>query len=145
LGIKPVKPIKPINFIYSYKKYKTNKERPMKFPNDGFTEGPSLSDIEEGPEGETSLQLLQNVYRDRKQPLNVRVRCAVESLVHEYPKLSAVAHGHFDGKTYADALEAELRAIERSKRPLPLAGPGPTIEHDPEELKGPFTRLERRF
>jgi hypothetical protein len=39
--------------------------------------------IEEGPEGETSLQLLQNVYRNRKQPLNVRVRCAVEALAHE--------------------------------------------------------------
>jgi hypothetical protein len=104
-----------------------------------------LEEEPEGPEGETSFQLLQNVYRDRRQPLNVRVRCAVESLVHEYPKLSAVAHGHFDGKTYAEALEAELRAIERSKQPLPLAGPGPVIEHSADELKGPFTRLERRF
>jgi hypothetical protein len=108
----------------------------------------ALSELEEepqGPEGETSLELLQAIYRDRKQPLNVRVRCAVESLAHEYPKLSSIAHGHFDGKTYAEALEAELRAIERSKRPLPLAGPGPTIEHSADELKGPFTRFERRF
>jgi hypothetical protein len=101
--------------------------------------------VEEGPEGETSLQLLQNVYRDRKQPLNVRVRCAVESLVHEYPKLSAVAHGSFDGRTYADALEAALRAIERSKQPLPLPAAGKTVEHDGSELKGAFARLERRF
>jgi len=36
--------------------------------------------VEDGPESETSLQLLQTVYRDRKQPLNVRVRCAVEAL-----------------------------------------------------------------
>ena len=110
----------------------------------------ALAELEEepqGPEGETSLELLQAIYRDRKQPLNVRVRCAVESLAHEYPKLSSIAHGHFDGKTYAEALEAELRAIERSKQPLPLAAPGRIIEieHSADELKKPFARLERRF
>ena len=52
---------------------------------------PKPKKVEEGPEGETSLQLLQTVYRDRKQPLNVRVRCAVEALAHEYPRVSAVA------------------------------------------------------
>jgi hypothetical protein len=45
----------------------------------------------EGPEGKTSLELLQAIYRDRSQPLNVRVRCAVEALAHEYPRVSAVA------------------------------------------------------
>ena len=72
---------------------------------------------DEGPEGETSLQLLQNVYRNRKQPLNVRVRCAVEALAHEYPRVSAVAVSHMNGHDFASALE---RAIERSKKPLPL-------------------------
>jgi hypothetical protein len=53
---------------------------------------------------------------------------------------------------FPDALEAELRAIERSKAPLPyelseatLPLPAPTIEHAPEELKGPMSRLVRRF
>ena len=49
----------------------------------------ALAELEEepqGPEGETSLQLLQAIYRDRRQPLNVRVRCAVESLAHEVPQ-----------------------------------------------------------
>jgi hypothetical protein len=35
----------------------------------------ALAELEEepdGPEGETSLQLLQAIYRNRKQPLNVR-------------------------------------------------------------------------
>src|SRR6516164_6640230 len=71
------------------------------------------TEIEEGPEGETSLQLLQNVYRNRKQPLNVRVRCAIEALVHEYPKLSAVAHKHFDLATELEKATIE-RAWERS-------------------------------
>jgi hypothetical protein len=73
--------------------------------------------IEEGPAGETSLQLLQTVYRDRKQPLNVRVRCAVEALAHEYPRVSAVTVSHMNGQDFAIALE---KAIERSKQPVPL-------------------------
>jgi hypothetical protein len=96
-------------------------------------------EVEDGPEGETSLELLQNVYRNRKQPLNVRVRCAVEALVHEYPKLSAVAH--VDGKSFGDQLEKELRAIERSKGPLLLNG---TVEELPaSELKKPFSNYRR--
>jgi hypothetical protein len=98
--------------------------------------------VEEGPEGETSLELLQTVYRDRKQPLNVRVRCAVEALAHEYPRVSAVAHTTMSGQSFAEALD---RAIKRSEAPLPLPAPGPIIEHDPEELKGPMARLDRRF
>src|SRR6516162_3914470 len=85
-------------------------------------------ETKEGPPGETSLQLLQTVYRDRKQPLNVRVRCAVEALAHEYPRVSAVAVTSMSGQSFAEALE---RAIKRSEQPLPL--PAPTartvIEH----------------
>ena len=99
--------------------------------------------VEDGPEGETSLQLLQNVYRNRKQPLNVRVRCAVEALAHEYPRVSAVAVSHINGNDFASALE---RAIQRSRQPLPLPAPK-TIEHDPpvsaEEMKRPFSRYRR--
>ena len=36
----------------------------------------SRKKIEDGPEGETSLQLLVAIYRDKKQALNVRVRRA---------------------------------------------------------------------
>ena len=98
-------------------------------------------EIEEGPEGETSLQLLQTVYRDRKQPLNVRVRCAIEALVHEYPKLSAVAHKHFDFATELEKATIE-RAWERSKRPVPLLN-GKVEELPASELKGPMARLRR--
>ena len=99
---------------------------------------PAPKKIEDGPEGKTSLRLLQNVYRNRKQPLNVRVRCAVEALVHEYPRVSAVQVSHMNGQDFASALE---RAIQRSKSPLPL--PAPTTQHDPAELKKPNARYRR--
>jgi hypothetical protein len=99
------------------------------------------ADEPDEPEGETSLQLLQNVYRDRRQPLNVRVRCAVEALAHEYPRVSAIAHTTMNSQSFAEALE---RAIKRSEQPLPLPGPK-TIEHDADEMKKPFARLDRRF
>jgi hypothetical protein len=31
-------------------------------------------EVEEGPEGQTSLELLQTVYRDRSQPLNASAK-----------------------------------------------------------------------
>jgi len=45
-----------------------------------------------------SLEFLQSVYRDGQQPLTTRIRCAVESLPYETPKLMAVAHfnGNFE-------------------------------------------------
>jgi hypothetical protein len=72
----------------------------------------------------------------------VRVRCAIEALAHEYPKVSAVQVSHMNGQDFASALE---RAIQRSQSPLPLPAPGPTIEHDASELRGPMARLDRRF
>jgi hypothetical protein len=99
--------------------------------------------IEEGPEGETSLQLLQTVYRDRKQPLNVRVRCAVEALVHEYPKLSATAHVNYD---FAKELEKALeRAWGRSANAnLPRLN-GPVEQLPPQELKKPFSNYRNNY
>jgi hypothetical protein len=121
----------------------------VKFPDDRFTDPRLVTEelpekVEDGPEGETSLQLLQTVYRDRKQPLNVRVRCAVEALAHEYPRVSAVAVTSMSGQSFAEALD---RAIKRSEQPLPLPAPDApkTIEHDASELRGPMARLERRF
>jgi hypothetical protein len=104
----------------------------------------ALAELEQEPvvpEGESSLQLLQAIYRDKKQPLNVRVRCAIEALQYEVPKLSATTIATLDGKTFAEALD---RCIERSKGPLLLNG---TVEELPaSELKKPFVRSNyRRF
>jgi hypothetical protein len=77
-------------------------------------------------------------------PLTVRMRAAIEAAPYKHPKLSAVGYGHFEGTNFAAALE---RAIARSQQPLPLSAPTAqtVIEHDPDEMKGPFTRLDRRF
>jgi hypothetical protein len=105
-----------------------------------FAEPENLEAPEEpiAPEGETSLQLLQAIYKDKNQPLNVRVRCAIEALPFEVPKLSATAIATMDGKTFAEALE---RCIERSQSP-PLLN-GPTEPLPPEELKRPMSRYRR--
>jgi hypothetical protein len=112
-------------------------------PANLIVEEPELERVDEGPEGETSLQLLQAIYRDKGQPLNVRVRCAIEALVHEYPKKGTDPGWQRDGKSFAEMLE---RAIERSKQP---SLPAPmTIEHEPlpaEELKKPFSNYKNNY
>jgi hypothetical protein len=62
-------------------------------------------------EGETALELLQAVYRDQRQPLPVRIRCATEALPYENPKLSAVAVGYMSADSFAARLD---KAIARS-------------------------------
>ena len=89
------------------------------------------------PEDEIkALAYLQSIYRNPMEAKPARMRAAIESLPYENPKLSAVAHGHFDGTSFAAQLE---RAIARSKAPLALISPT-TIEHDPSELKQPNQR-----
>jgi hypothetical protein len=112
-------------------------------PANLIVEEPELERVDEGPEGETSLQLLQAIYRDKGQPLNVRVRCAIEALVHEYPKKGTDPGWQRDGKSFAEMLE---RAIERSKQPS-LPAPK-TIEHEPlpaSELKKPFSNYKNNY
>jgi hypothetical protein len=72
------------------------------------------------------------------QATNVRIRCAVEALPYENPRMSAVTIATMDGKTFAEALE---RAIERSQSP-PLLN-GPVQELPPSELKKPMSRYRR--
>jgi hypothetical protein len=95
------------------------------------------------PEGIMALPLLQMAYRGKVKLTPQQARCAIEALPYEVPKLSAVAHGHFDGTDFATQLE---RAIERSRQPLPLPPPK-VIEHEPpvsaEEMKAPFQRYRR--
>ena len=91
----------------------------------------------------TPLHFLEAVYLNPNLPLNTRMRAAIEAAPYKHPKLSAAAIGHFEGKTFAEALE---RAIERSKSPIPLLN-SPTIEHEQlpaSELKKPFVRPNYR-
>jgi hypothetical protein len=70
--------------------------------------------LEEGEEleGETALQLLQSIYRNKLVPLPVRMRAATEALPYENPKLSAVGVAHLTGQDFAIALD---KAIARSR------------------------------
>jgi hypothetical protein len=98
--------------------------------------------MENGENEITPLDFLEAVYLNPSLPLRTRLDAAKEAAKYRHGRMSAVAVAHFDGLSYAEALE---RAIKRSQSPLPLAAPGRTIEHDPAEMRGPFTRLERRF
>jgi hypothetical protein len=79
---------------------------------DGFVDLSSVRVEEpEAPDGASALALLQSVYRDTAQPLHTRIRCAVEALPYENPKLSAMAVTSLNGNDFARALD---RAIMRS-------------------------------
>lgn len=67
-----------------------------------------------------ALDFLQSIYRNPLQPLPVRIRCAIEALPFESPKLQATAI--FTRDDFADQLE---RCIRRSGRGKPLALPPP--------------------
>jgi hypothetical protein len=73
-------------------------------------------------------------YRGQVKLTSQQMRAAIESLPFESAKISAVAIGHFDAKSFAEQLE---RAIERSKQPLPAALPAP------EAPKGPMVQFRR--
>ena len=74
-----------------------------------FDDEPKL--IELAPD-ETSLSLLQKIYRSVKQPMSRRLRAAMAALPHEHPKLGAVATLSMNGNDFAALLE---RSIERSR------------------------------
>jgi hypothetical protein len=67
----------------------------------------------DAPDAATALELLQAVYRDQRQPLPVRIRCATECLPSEAPRLSAMAVASMSGNDFAAALD---RAIARSSK-----------------------------
>ena len=95
------------------------------------------------PEGIMALPLLQMAYRGKVRLTPQQARCAIEALPYETPKLTAVAHAHFQGNDFASQLE---RAILRSRSPQVLNAPA-VIEHEftvsPEEMKRPFQRYRR--
>jgi len=97
---------------------------------------------EEETETLNSLEFLQSVYRDDSQPLGVRMRCAVEALQYERPKLTAVGSAVLDEQTFGDLLDKAIARVERAKRPPPKMID--VTPHPAGELKGPMARMKRR-
>ena len=89
----------------------------------------------------TPLHFLEAVYCNPNLPLATRLRAAIEAAPYRHPKLSAAAIGHFEGKTFAEALE---RCIERSKQPVPMLN-GPSPELPAEELKKSFSNYRNNY
>ena len=45
----------------------------------------------------------------------VRIRCAVEALPYENPRMSAVSVGYYTGNTFAERLDRAIDASNRAK------------------------------
>ena len=75
-----------------------------------------------------ALTFLRAVYQNASVPLPVRIRCAVECLPFESPKLSATAI--VQGQDFAALLDARLSRADK------LNGEGPKlIEHEPQAIR----------
>ncbi len=73
-----------------------------------FDDEPELIEL---ADGETSLTLLQKIYRSVRQPIARRMRAAEQALQFEHPKLGAVATTSMNANDFAAMLD---HAIERS-------------------------------
>jgi hypothetical protein len=109
----------------------------------------ALAELEEEegviPDHITMPELVDGVIRGKYKLDSMQLRVLVAWMPHFAPKLSATANVQLN---YAEQLERETRAIERSKSLALLNGPK-TIEHEElvtaSDLKKPFPRAHRRF
>ena len=95
------------------------------------------------PEGCTARQFLQMVMRGEIDPEPRQVNAAKVLIEYEEPKLSAVAVGHMDGTSFAQALERCLARSAATYLPKP-ALPAPE-QHPASELKGNFPMRRRNL
>jgi hypothetical protein len=83
----------------------------------------------EGVEAGTALDFLQAIYRNPSFPLGQRIRCAIEALPFEAPKLQAVAHAHVSGRDFAEILDRRIARHRQGWAPK-------VIGHRPTEGQG---------
>ncbi len=93
--------------------------------------GPTFADpanlvVQRDPEFECkdALGFLQAIYRTRGVPLPVRIKCAIEALPFESPKLSATAV--LTSEDFAERLD---RAIARSLTPKTIDAKAIALSH----------------
>jgi hypothetical protein len=87
----------------------------------------------EGPLAQTSLALLQAVYRDPAMPLTTRMRAATVAIAYEHPKLSIGVRA--DHRGMGDAMEAAIRKSEAAK---------PVVAAPPVVSSATFRRVAER-
>ena len=98
------------------------------------------------PAGTTARQFMQMVMRGEIDPEPKQFNAAKVLIEYEEAKRSTVAVGHFDGKTFAEVLEAEHRAIARSEAAyVPKPALAPPEQHPASELKGNFPMRRRNL
>jgi hypothetical protein len=97
------------------------------------------------PQDVTAKQLLQMVYRGEIEVSPQQFNAARVCLEYEQPKLTAVAVGHFDGRSFAAQLERCLARSEAARNGvLPRAALPPPVQPR-EEAKKPFTMPRRNL
>jgi hypothetical protein len=98
-----------------------------------------LYSAHDAPVPENSVQLLQQVYKDRRELLSVRMRAAIACLPFEFPKLAATYNVNPNNKDFADLLaenrQRRKRLMEQRQQPGAIA----------ESYASPFPKLNRRF
>jgi hypothetical protein len=104
-----------------------------------------FSELEEEidlPPGANSLEFLQAIYRDPRQPMLRRIKCAISALPFECPKLSVTAQVEANG----DFFERLERAIARSSMALAAKpaqeAPEPPLQSD---VRLPVAQVDRRY
>jgi hypothetical protein len=99
----------------------------------------------EGPEAETSLALLQAVYRDRSMPLPTRMRAATVAIAYEHPKLSvsmAVNHrGMGDRIDQARAKHLEAQRLAEPEGAVQSAEDAPSFRRIVPAMGGDEARI----
>jgi hypothetical protein len=68
----------------------------------------------------TALELLQAVYRDKRNPLHMRMRAASIAIPFEQPKLAVTTNINTDmGEMLERAIQRSLNGVPKPLRPTP--------------------------
>ena len=97
------------------------------------------------PEGTTARQFMQMVMRGEIDPDPKQFNAAKVLIEYEEPRLSAVAVGHLDQNSFAQALERCLARSAQAHLPKPEALLPPPEQHPASEVKGNFALRRRNF